>query len=538
MITVRDVWRGALPEGTELLAGGAGLDRRVEWATALRSKPPAFEAVKGGEIAFVPVRAIRVLDPRLDLDAVLESFAEKGGVGVAIIGAPSAGSLSVADRLMLPLLQLPEGTSATDAQQTAVRFILDQRTQLHERAQEIQAELMELALGGAGAEAIAGRLAEITGLGVAWQDIHGAVRHSAGALPGGAARLSAADDEIHRWTAGMTVLAADPPVREFDAGEGAARLVAPIAGRGSIGGYLSVVGDPRALGQLARLAVSRAAAACAIQLDREQAVLAVRDDLEGEVAEALLAGSYGSDHAIIERARRLRCPVEGELRVAVLRAPRGEIGGEALIAARRWAERREIPALITRHRGSLCILLAGEERIDSRALGELHEQCSAAAATPLDGGGGRAHRGPGGVRTSHREAEQALTMGRRLHGGGQLTDFADLGLDRLLFAVAAMPELHDFQQATLGVLAEYDERSSGDLLRTLDAFFACHGSPTEMAQRLHVHRNTVLYRLRRIEEVGHLQLDDAATRLNLHLSLRIRDVLHAGAGAQALAAGA
>jgi DNA-binding PucR family transcriptional regulator len=35
----------------------------------------------------------------------------------------------------------------------------------------------------------------------------------------------------------------------------------------------------------------------------------------------------------------------------------------------------------------------------------------------------------------------------------------------------------------------------------------------------------VLYRLRRIEEIGGLQLDDPATRLNLHLCLRIREVL-------------
>ena len=71
-------------------------------------------------------------------------------------------------------------------------------------------------------------------------------------------------------------------------------------------------------------------------------------------------------------------------------------------------------------------------------------------------------------------------------------------------------------------------------MATLDAFFESNGSPTETAQRLKLHRNTVLYRLRRIEEVGKLRLDDPATRLNLHLCLRIRDVLQAGAarGAQ------
>jgi DNA-binding PucR family transcriptional regulator len=44
---------------------------------------------------------------------------------------------------------------------------------------------------------------------------------------------------------------------------------------------------------------------------------------------------------------------------------------------------------------------------------------------------------------------------------------------------------------------------------------------------LKLHRNTVLYRLRRIEEVGRLRLSDPDTRLNLQLCLRIRDVLQA-----------
>ena len=84
-ITVKDVWRGVLPPGTDLLGGGGGLERRVEWACALRTRPPAFEAVKGGEIAFVPVKSIRLLDERLDLPQVMVSFAEKGGVAVAVV---------------------------------------------------------------------------------------------------------------------------------------------------------------------------------------------------------------------------------------------------------------------------------------------------------------------------------------------------------------------------------------------------------------------------------------------------------------------
>jgi len=118
-------------------------------------------------------------------------------------------------------------------------------------------------------------------------------------------------------------------------------------------------------------------------------------------------------------------------------------------------------------------------------------------------------------------------MGRRVLGAGRSVRFADLGRHRLLCARAQQPELTDVYEDVLGPLASYDARGSGGLLATLEAYFACHGSPTEVAQRLRVHRNTVLYRLRRIEEVGRLHLDDASTRLNLHLCLRIRDVMQA-----------
>jgi purine catabolism regulator len=120
-------------------------------------------------------------------------------------------------------------------------------------------------------------------------------------------------------------------------------------------------------------------------------------------------------------------------------------------------------------------------------------------------------------------------MGRRILGPGRSVSFADLGLHRLLFAMAQQQELTEFYQESVGALVAYDQRGGGDLMATLDAFFACHGSPTETAQRMKLHRNTVLYRLRRIEEIGHLNLDDASTRLNLHLCLRVRDVLEAAA---------
>jgi purine catabolism regulator len=120
-------------------------------------------------------------------------------------------------------------------------------------------------------------------------------------------------------------------------------------------------------------------------------------------------------------------------------------------------------------------------------------------------------------------------MGTRLFGGGAVIAFADLGLHRLLFAMQGQSELHEFYDDQVSALVEYDKRTGAGLMKTLEAFFRCHGSPTEIAQLLHLHRNTVLYRLRRIEDIGNLRLDNSETRLNLHLCLKLRDVLQATA---------
>ena len=531
LITVRDVWRGALPEGTELVGGGAGLDRRVEWAMTLRTRSPAFEAIKGGEIALVPVASIRLLDERLDLADVMTGLAEKGGVAVAVVGDASPASLGVAERLIMPLLRLPDGVHVGEVQQAVVRHIVEQRTFLHEQAQVLQMELMQLALGGAGTDAIVARLGEVTGRAVAWHDATGRLRSVSGELPGAVRDALASGDEMLRWVAGQAVPAADPPVNEFGLPRGRSRLVAPIPGRDGVHGFISMIGEEHELGQRERAAVARGASACAIDLDRERAVLRARDDVEGELLSALVEGSFGSDAGALERGRRLGFALDEPSLVLVVRGQKAPAALELLtVAARRCLARSAPGSLLTSRDGAVCALVpAGADHDgDGRLVAEaLAADCSAATRVEVVVGVGRPHAGPQGVRQSHREAEQALRISARLQGRRPVAPFAELGLHRLLVAMTQHPELDDFVRQCAGPLIAYDERTGAGLMDTLDAFFHCHGSPTDTAQRLHVHRNTVLYRLRRIEEIGGLRLDDPATRLNLHLCLRIREVLPA-----------
>src|SRR5690606_21360081 len=94
-------------------------------------------------------------------------------------------------------------------------------------------------------------------------------------------------------------------------------------------------------------------------------------------------------------------------------------------------------------------------------------------------GVGRPQAGIAGIRRSHQEARQSLTLGRRVHGAGHVTAFDDLGIYRLIFAAEPLPELRQFLDESLSTLIEYDQVHGAELIKTLDAFFAANCSPKE-----------------------------------------------------------
>src|SRR5205823_750940 len=190
-VTVDDVWHGALPEETQMVAGATGMRREVVWCTALRARPPAFTPLRGGELLLINPQVLSAVDGRLTLARLLESLAGQGVAGAAVSGRVSVEARRVADALGLPLFALPVGVA-----------------------------------------------------------------------------IAAERPALDEWLREVPLSAFDPPVALRSLVSGRARLIAPILVQGSIAGFLSLLGSDGELGELHRLAVGRAAHACAIELVR------------------------------------------------------------------------------------------------------------------------------------------------------------------------------------------------------------------------------------------------------------------------------
>lgn len=135
----------------------------------------------------------------------------------------------------------------------------------------------------------------------------------------------------------------------------------------------------------------------------------------------------------------------------------------------------------------------------------------------------------GGLAGALRAARYARLLATGLPGDP--ADPADRGVrlasgDRATSAVMLLSAVPDrlrrsFAGAVLDGVVEYDRRTGADLVVTLRAFLDCNGSWSRTAQQLHLHLNTVRYRITRVEELTGRDLSRMDDRADVYLALHL-----------------
>jgi DNA-binding PucR family transcriptional regulator len=122
-------------------------------------------------------------------------------------------------------------------------------------------------------------------------------------------------------------------------------------------------------------------------------------------------------------------------------------------------------------------------------------------------------------------AREAIELMVRLGRRGTIVAAGDLGTYGLLLRASSREELDSFAQRTLRPVIDHDRAHGGDLLTTLRAYIAEDRVQRRVAARCFIHVNTVVYRVRRIEALLGVHLDDPATVFDVTLALRLLDLL-------------
>lgn len=99
--------------------------------------------------------------------------------------------------------------------------------------------------------------------------------------------------------------------------------------------------------------------------------------------------------------------------------------------------------------------------------------------------------------------------------------YHELGIYRYLLQVKQWEEEQGYRNERIEQLKLYDRDNQTAMLETLETFLDAAGKVNVTAQRLHVHINTLSYRLRRIEEIIRVDLENMNQRAALYLELKM-----------------
>jgi DNA-binding PucR family transcriptional regulator len=129
----------------------------------------------------------------------------------------------------------------------------------------------------------------------------------------------------------------------------------------------------------------------------------------------------------------------------------------------------------------------------------------------------------GGLAGARASADRALRVLRTGTGGGRrVARLTDVHVEALLLELRDLVAARgDRPTGPVARLFAYDERHNAKLVETLRAWLDAFGDVPAASAAVHVHPNTFRYRLRRLAEVGGIDLTDPAARFAAMLQLRV-----------------
>ncbi|MCD2191489.1 helix-turn-helix domain-containing protein [Actinomycetospora soli] len=286
------------------------------------------------------------------------------------------------------------------------------------------------------------------------------------------------------------------------------------------------------LTELQRRALEHAAVVCALEALRTRTAIDVEWRLRGDLLTDLLSET-SSAASVTARAAALGHDLARPhtVMLAAPDVPAAANRSRLLLGATQTVADRCEPRPLVTSWGEHVIVLWPDTRTGIAAADAARELRSASrrtlGSTTITVTVGHRCEEVDAVRSAVRTARGALELAR-LHGSDRIVTLPDLGVYGLLLQLNDPRELVRFIEHTLRPLREYDERKKATLVATLRVFLDQRMNVARTAGALFVHPNTVALRLKRVEELIDISVQQPEDLLRVKVALMAEDVLGTG----------
>ena len=269
---------------------------------------------------------------------------------------------------------------------------------------------------------------------------------------------------------------------------------------------LLVASPFRAIDEDVRMVLEQAVAYAAFEDARGRALDAAAQALTEELVRGLLADEVG-ESAFAARVRALGLEPSGQLVPVATDLP--------LDLLRYAAEACELSYAVAELPESRLVLIR-EPPVGF--LAALAEAATTVGGEPIAGCGSAAGNASA-LRRSLAEAQMALRIARTQPADDRVVQGTRIGSHAQLLQLLEPATVAAYRDAVLRPLQDWDREHSSELLNTLRSFLESAGQWRETARKLHIHPNSLRYRLGRVEQLTGRSLSSTADRVDLFLAL-------------------
>lgn len=535
-INISDVLKMEEWKECRLVAGNKGVDREILYIDAMEV-PDIIPWIKKNELMITTGYAMN-RDEGVLLD-IIKAMAKAGSSGIALktkfFGEITQKIKDLANELQVPVIEVPRDMAFINLANPLMKKVVNAQNQKLEFNKAMNEKFLEIQIEGGGFQEICAVLGEMLGCLILVADHR---QMLLGCYPEGEgaerwlAKNAYEDTTIQKQLKEYVEKSKDEIVAA-SAGEWEIRAMG-IYVKNKCNGFLYAVGLKGKFDEMSEIALRQAGVYLALEFSKKGLVEQTEYYQDNNFFFDLISGNIQTEEDAVKRARGLKWPSFSYILVV------GDIDEfEKVIRNKTEAEvnifKDEIMQIhkdvLRRHRQCFfvgnksdsfhCLFTKDIEKSEIlKCMKEIQRQIYKNYGAWITIGVSTEIFSYHDFIMAYKKARTAITIGKK-RGKREICFIEDLRLEEAFFEMAKMDIFREFVDETLLELKMHDEKYGTPFLETLKTLAEHHGARKETAETLFLHRNTLAYRIRRIEQLTGADLNDPNVLFQVNLVMKI-----------------
>ena len=544
-ITIKEALSLGIVNQLHVVGGQEGLERVIKLVNVIEV-PDIMDWLMDGEFLLTTGYPFREYPELLTL--LIPRMAERGSAGLAIkpkryISEIPDELIKSADKYGIPLLEVPFNLSFSEIIAPILGVIFNKQNKMLQKLEQAHKKLMDIVLNGSHLENLCDETTKLISNPVAILDREERLIvnrdcpdkdkfelfFAEGSPKIKQEKLRFGNIKEVKYSLEYATDAEKPPTIK-------AIRIPIVADKSEYGHIVAICNSPISDPDI--LILERAATIAALDFTKRKAIFEIEKNYRAEFLEVLLSCDFESEEEMIKRGRIFNIDLLKPTAVIMINENSfndisllpADINGpttkEILLKAINSFQNMNQCNLIAGIKGNNIVIVTevGEgnaaENLKNISVNLVrHLNQTIKSQLDLKVGVGRPYNSIRKINRSFQEAREAMKI-CQLSGSANQVHFDELGFYKIL-SEKNKKELERFVEDLLQPVFEYDRTKNGELINTLETYYEVNRNLKLTSKKLFTHYNTILYRIKKIEELTGVNLDNPESALNMEIAVNI-----------------